>query len=193
MKSLLAIVSLVTLLAIPAMAQTNEPAPPPPSGIGDLWNTTFGYFTHFNTNLTTFRASKFDIWLGVDSIQGDPSPLQNELGAEFDLWRPAASTNSTVAFAFGIENVVRDSGIAGSLTSEQAGIDLSAIIWDTKASIYFDGGYDFAQTVQHKFYGEVGIRVKKGIGDRFYLGVGMGVKVPAANNRLFFGYTGLTF
>src|SRR5690349_13417996 len=146
MKKILASITLA-LLAIPAIAQvvTNSP----PGGLTDFGNTVFSYFSSFNTNLdTTFRDNRFDLWMGLDAVQGTPNPLQNEIGVSYDIWRPAQSTNSSTLTAIGFEDLIRNTGVAGTVIGDQLGLNFSIILHDVKLTGYLDGGYDLSQTGQ---------------------------------------------
>jgi hypothetical protein len=179
-------------LSFSATAQTNEP----PTGLTDLGHTILGYFTTFNPALdSTFGASTFDLWTGVSSVQNGDAPIQNDLGISYDIWRPAPSaTNSVVRTALSLENGLRDSGIAGSLISDQVGLGFSIIVHDVKLTAYLDGGYNFFEQgkMRDKLFGEVGIRAKKALGAHFYSGVGMGVQFPRSE-RIFSLFAGATF
>lgn len=185
-----AIAALVALLALPAVAQTNSP----PTGIADLGNTVMGYFTAFNTSLdSTFGASTFDLWTGVASVQNGDSPIENELGLSYDVWRSSAT--NTVATRISLEDAIRDSGLAGSLISDQAGLGFSIVVHDVKLTAYLDGGYNFFRTAskfEDRLFGEVGIRAKKALGSHFYSGIGLGAQFPR-NSRVFEAFVGATF
>lgn len=188
------IACLLGLACLTAAGQTNTPAPP--TGITDLGNTIIGYFVSFNTNFdSTFRDSSFDLWTGVSSVQNGDAPIVNDLGLSYDVWRPAPSTNSPVSTALSLENVIRDSGVAGSLISDQFGLGVSIKVHDVKLTGYLDGGYDFFEEgarTRDRIYGEVGLRAKKAISSHFYLGVGIGAQFPR-NSRVFSAFTGATW
>jgi hypothetical protein len=193
-RLLLTTLALLGLIASSALAQTN--LPPTPTGLTDLGNTILGYFISFNTNLdSTFGSSSFDLWAGVSSVQNGDAPIVNDLGLSYDIWRPVPATNSPVKTAVSLENVIRDSGLAGSLISDQFGPSFSLIVHDVKITAYIDGGYDFFRKntkFKEKLFGEVGLRAKKAIGTHFYFGVGLGQQFPT-NVRVLSAFTGATF
>lgn len=186
---------LATLLGLGAVASaqtTNQP----PSGLTDFGNTVFGYFTSFNTNLdTTFRDNRFELWLGVDSVQGSTAPLQNSIGISYDVWRPTPATNATTFTAIGIEDQIRNTGVAGTVETDQLGLNFSVVVHDVKLSGYLDGGYDLTQNgvrFSNRLFGEVGLRARKAIGPHFYMGVGVGAQFPR-NSQVLSAFTGATF
>lgn len=181
--------SLLAVIALSVTAQTNAP-----TGIQDLGNTVLGYFTAFNTNLdSTFGNSTFDLWTGIASVQNGDTPIVNELGLSYDVWQPSAT--NAVKTRISLEDAIRDSGLAGSLISEQFGLGFSIVVHDVKLTAYLDAGYDFFRSEPRfadRLYGEVGIRGKKALGQHFYSGVGLGAQFPR-NSRVFEAFLGATF
>lgn len=186
----------LSLSALTLTAQITTPTNAPPSGLADLGNTVLGYLTSINPALDpTFGANKFDLWVGVSSLQGGPVPLANDIGLSYDIWKGSAGTNSGAIPAISLENVIRDGGVAGTLISEQAGLGLSVIIHDVKLTAYCDGLYDLASSGKsfgNRLDGEVGIRAKKALGLHFYSGVGIGARL-LNGGRVFSVFTGATF
>ncbi|MDE2020925.1 MAG: hypothetical protein KGJ13_11365 [Patescibacteria group bacterium] len=193
MKKILGLVS-VLMFVFAVAAQTNTPTPP--SGPGDLINTVVTYLDSINTNLdVTFGANRFDLWSGISSMQGGPISLVNDVGFSGDLLKISAATNSATSFALSLENVFRNSGVAGTLTSEQAGVGFSAIIHDLKLTAYADGGnrlYDPGSRPGDRWYCEVGFRVKKAMGTHFYSYLGMFAQFPNSSQGFSAGM-GATF
>ncbi len=185
------LLSACLLAVIPASAQvTNSPPPPNPNS---LPSTIIGYFSSFNTNMATFTGTTFDLWSGASSVQGGHVPLVNDIGFSYDFWRPVpANTNSPVLTAFDAEATIRNSGVAGTVEAAQGGVGFSIIIYDTKLTFYGNGGYNLDKEEMDKWYGEVGLRAKKGVGDHFYLGVGMGAQFPNVR-QVFSAFAGATF
>jgi hypothetical protein len=185
-KSLL--LSIALLLPFAATAQTNF-------GFANFVNTVLGYFTSFNTNLdSTFGANKFDLWTGASSIQNADQPLVNDIGVSYDIWRPTPGAGVAVKTALALENVIRNSGVAGTLTAENFGLGFSIIVHDVKLTLYGDAGYLLEKDVSRsdRFYGEIGMRVKKAIGLHFYSGVGLAAQIPR-NAQVFSIFGGATF
>lgn len=175
MKKLLGILALITL-ALTCSAQTNT---------GSFYQSALSYFTSFNTNLdNTFGLEKGTIWAGVDSLQGNEVNLANSLGLSYDLYKKIS-----------VESVTRNSGIAGTLVSEQLGLGLSFVVHDAKLTAYADAGYDFglkdAKTAD-RIFGEVGLRVQKALTDHTYAGVGIGAQFPK-NSQVFSAFAGISF
>lgn len=188
MKKLL--LALPLLLGLSLEAQNTNP---PPSGLQDFGNTVLGYFTSFNTNLdTTFGTSHFDLWVGAITDSGSDHPLMNNIGFSYDLFK-SNNTNSEVHTAFALEAEVRNEGVASSLLSAQGGPSFSVIVHDVKLSLYADGGAWLAQgTDPAKYFGEIGVRVKKAWGRHFYGGVGLAAQFPKTET-LYSAFMGATF
>lgn len=188
--------SLFLLLPVVSRAQINTNLPPQPAGFSDLWNTITGYLTSLNTNyVTTFGLNRFDLWAGVSSIQNGPVPIVNDLGFSYDLWRSNLSTNTGTIGGLSLETVVRNSGVAGTLTSGQIGMGASVIIVDTKLIFYVDGGNEvYAPGIRpaDRWYGEIGLRVKKAFGLHTYSGVGVADQFPH-QRQVLSAFAGFTF
>lgn len=198
MKKTLGLVGLIAIGLGGGLApslQAQEITNAPPAGAADFGQTVLGYFTAFNPALdVTFGQNRFDLWLGASSIQGGAVPLVNDIGVSYDLWRPTPATNSTTQTAVSLENLIRNSGVAGTVTSEQFGLGFSIIIHDVKLTVYGDAGYDLTKFLPtgDRFYGEVGLRAKKAIGTHFYTGVGLGCQFPR-NAQVFSAFAGAMF
>jgi hypothetical protein len=180
------------LIGLAASAQTNGPTGTVPANTGTFLNTVQDYFTSFNTNLDgTFGLSKASLWTGVDSIQGGAVPLANELGVSYSLYKSLSA-----------ENVIRNSGVAGTLVSDQLGFGFNVIVHDARLTLYADGGYDIAasNTVNAKgktvhpdrLFGEVGIRAAKALTEHTYGWIGVGAQLPK-NSQVFSAGIGVTF
>lgn len=188
MKKLIAIAALLAFCFV-ASAQTNTP-PTLPTQI-------LGYFTAFNTNLSdTFGNNNFDLWSGADSFQNAPHPLLNEIGASYDLYEFARlNTNAETFFVLSAEIVARNEGVAGSFVSGQGGFGISAVIWDTKATVYVDGGTYLganSKITSDDLFAEIGVRVKKALGHHAYGGLDLGVQLPR-NSQYVGVIAGVTF
>lgn len=168
---------MLTMLVLPARAQA-QTAPAP--GSGSFLSSLNTYFLSFNTNLDSTFASKGTLWTSADSLQGGDVNLANSLGFSYTVWKSVAA-----------ESVTRNSGVAGTLISEQFGLSLSWQVHDVKLSAYADAGYDFHAT-KDKFYGEVGLRVMKALTEHTFAGVGIGAQLPA-NRQVFSALVGFTF
>lgn len=165
----------VTLLGSKAEGQSNA------TPAGSFFGTVQNYFTSFNTNLdATFATERGSLWTSFDSIQGGRVPLANSLGLSYNVFK-----------AISAESVTRNSGIAGTVLSEQVGLGLNFIVHDTKLTGYADGGYAFSEPSQ-KLYGEIGLRVVKALTEHTFAGVGIGLQVPA-NRQVLSASVGFTF
>lgn len=158
------------VLALSSSAQSNTPV--------SFIHTVGGYFTSHNLELTnTFGIThKADIWTSLDSIQGDKATnakLADAVGISY-----------TVYDHLSLENVLRTSGIAGTIVSDQFGVGLNFVVIDTKLTLYGDAGYNIENSrltgtkFQDNLFGEIGIRVKKALTENTYAGIGLGVQLP---------------
>lgn len=182
-KVIIAVLCVSSCLCTIAQPITNAPTVPAP---GSLPQTILNYFTSFDTNATTFTSNRVDLWTGADSVQGAVSPLVQELGLSYDLVTVSSKAR------LGIEAIERNTGLAGNLDSVQGGLDLSIIVWDTKLTLYGNGGYYFDPGEVQRIYGEVGFRAKKAVGQHFYMGVGTGIQIPR-QRQVYEGFVGVTF
>jgi len=181
MKKLIGLLAAVLLLATAGYSQTNTP----PANPGSFVNTVQSYFTSFNTNLDgTFASSKGSLWTGVNSIQGGSVNLANEIGLSYTIYKQVAA-----------ENVVRNSGVAGTLVSEQIGLNLGLVVHDTRLAVYADGGYQLDSSSNKntdKFYAELGLRAEKALSEHTFAWVGIGAQLPK-NTQVFSAGAGFTF
>jgi hypothetical protein len=201
------VLGFVLALGSSALAQT-PPVPPAPTATapaasdapagGSFFNSVEGYFASFNTNLdASTSAARGSLWTGADSIQGGNVALANSLGLSYNLYQPS---NSPVRIGF--ESVTRNSGVAGTLVSEQAGPELKFIIHDVTLTAYADGLYDFAaqdtknakgKTVSADRIGvEIGLRLQKQLTEHTFAGTGIGARLPK-NQQVFQVFAGFTF
>ena len=177
MKKTIAIIGTATLLIASALTSRAQST----NSVGSFFGTVQSYFTSFNTNLdTTFASERGSIWTGVDSIQGGAVPLANSLGVSYNVWK-----------SISVESVTRNSGIAGTVVSEQGGVGLSFVVHDTKLTGYADLGYALGEP-KEKLYGEIGLRIFKALTTHTFAGVGIGAQLPA-NRQVFSAIAGFTF
>lgn len=154
-------------------------------------HTVGSYFTSHNLELTnTFGSGhKFDLWTSIDSIQGNGNSaahLADAIGISYVVYDHIS-----------LENVLRTSGIAGTIMTEQFGVGLNYTVIDTKLTLYADAGYDKGNSLTHsKFqdnlFGEVGLRVKKALTENTYAGIGLGLQFPS-NVQVYQVVAGFTF
>jgi len=177
MKKTIAIIGTATLLIASALTSRAQST----NSVGSFFGTVQSYFTSFNTNLdTTFASERGSIWTGVDSIQGGSVALANCLGASYKVYK-----------GLSLESVTRNSGIAGTVVSEQSGLGLNFVIHDTKLTGYADFGYALGEA-KDKLYGELGLRVQKALTEHTFAGVSVGAQLPA-NRQVFSAFAGFTF
>jgi len=191
-KKLLSIIGVAAMLATVSRAQTNSPD-------GNFFSSVTGYFTAFNTNLEAdVFAARGQLWTGADSLQGNGTvPLANSLGLSYNVYQPATSP-----VRIGFESVTRNSGVAGTIVSEQIGPNLKLIIHDVTLTIAADPFYDFAvqdtknakgKTVHASRIGaEVDLRLQKQLTSHTFAGTGIGVQLPK-NRQIFQVFAGFSF
>lgn len=181
-----AIIGVALLAATVIHAQTPAPAPAP-AAPPNFFGSVTGYFTSFNTNYdASVAAARMSLWTGADSLQGAGVPLANSLGLSYNVYAP---TNSSLRLS--IETVIRNSGVAGTIVSDQIGGGVGFIFHDTKFTAYADGGYDFIAT-KDRFYGEVGLRLQKNLTENTFAGIGIGVQFPQ-NRQIEQVFAGFSF
>ena len=157
----------------PAIAQTNVSTNAPvntspttasttnsvPQNAFDVLATAETWATSFNTNLTTFTASKLDLWTGMNYQHG--LNVSAEIGGQYNLWGPVS-----------VEAIARNVGVGGDLMSGQGGIGVHVIHYDLKVTGYVDGGFN---AVDGAGYVEAGVRFQKAISQSTFLLLGVGV------------------
>lgn len=184
MKRLLTACGLCGLIGLSGQVQAQ-------STNGNFFGSVTSYFSSFNTNLdSNFGSERVSVWTGVDSIQGGTTPLANQLGIGYDVYSTYGA-DGLKKTAIQFENVLRNSGVAGTVVSDQAGFGLSFIVHDVKLTAYADAGYDL-QAPHEKIYGEIGLRAFKALTEHTFAGVGIGAQVPA-NRQVLSVFAGFTF
>jgi len=176
-------------LCVPAFAQIETNAPPPPATPTAFWNTALGWLSSHNPNNEATFFSKGEAWAGAVTMQGDVN-LANEIGLTYRVYAPSNSN-----FSISLEAVTRDSGIAGTFVSEGFGPSLNIKVHDVELSLYADAVYDLnseAAKFQDKLHAEIGARVKKAMTANTFIGVETFVQVPG-EVRGFGGFLGFTF
>jgi hypothetical protein len=183
---------------IEAPTKTPTAATTPPAS-GTFFDSVAGYFTSFNLALDApTAAARGSLWTGADSLQGNGTvPLANALGLSYNLYQPATSP-----VRIGIESVTRNSGVAGTLVSQQVGPALKFIVHDVTMTAYADGLYDFnpsthlnkkGKTITDSAMGvEIGLRLQKQLTDHTFAGTGIGARLPK-NQQVFQVFAGFTF
>ena len=188
-KSILFALIAALSLGLAAQAQTNAPAEPATNAVpteGSFLNSAFSYFTSFNTNLdSTFGSHRGSLFTGVDSIQGAGVNMANSIGLSYDLY---AGTNN---LRLSVESVTRNSGVAGTLLSEQAGLGVSFIVHDARLTVYADGGY-WIYDEPDRYYAEIGLRAQKALTEHTYAWVAAAAQLPG-NRQVFSAGVGITF
>ena len=183
MKKALAIIVLLAAVSLQAQITTNQPAIP--TSPANIVQTTIGWLSDLDTNMPTFTGNKAMLWTGASSIQGGPVSLVNDIGLSYDVFQ-VRKTNSSSIFYVAPEALMRSGGVSGTVVSWQAGVGAGVILYDLRIGLYADGGSYVigVNKDQSKIYGEVGLRVMKGLGAHFAAGVGVGAQFP--DNRQVF-------
>jgi hypothetical protein len=186
---LIGLIGLSLSVALPLAAQTNAPAvvttigtnniPPLPASQAGFISTVFGWFSSFDPNMPTFSANRGMLWAGASSIQNGPVNLVNDIGGSYDIYRSTTNTASSIWWVAPEANI-RNSGVAGTLVSVQAGLGAGMILYDFRFGLYGTGGYYMTpmDAGQGKMFGEFGLRAVKGIGAHFGTGVAAGFQFP---------------
>jgi hypothetical protein len=121
---------------------------------GSFFQSAQGYFTSFNTNLTTFSAHTGECWTGVDQSQDTLSAV---LGLSVD-----------VSKSFIAEAVFRNANVAGTLLTAGAGGAYRIVKFDTQILLGFDAGYRFDTD---KPYVEPFVDLRKALSENTYAGL----------------------
>jgi len=163
------------LACAPSFAQTTN---------GTFFSSVTDYFSSFNTNNDqTFAQSHGKLFTGVASIQGGAVSLANVVGLTYDIYKP---TNSSVSISIGSETL--NSGIAGTLVSQEIGPELNFIIHDVELTAFAHAGYDFTADKQKPqvdpYFGAFGLRITKALTTHTYAGTELAVIVPQNAQRI---------
>lgn len=171
-KAILAFIAFTGLLAAAGLCRAQTNTPPPQQ----FYQTVFGYFSSFNTNLSdTFSTDTVDISAGADTVDNA------NMAASFTVEvLPFRSSSNVLASGLSIESVTRNATVAGILVSEQGGIGWSATHIDTRVTGYVDFGRRF-DTSQNYF--APGLRVKKALTDNTFAGVGLELPIYLNSNH----------
>lgn len=147
---------MLVLSAVVAQAQTNQV----PTTPADFIANAKDYLTSFNTNLS-WSSTKVDLWTAVNYQNG--LQVSDELGASYDF---SIATNLAIA----PEVVVRNAGIGGTIVDAIGGIGISYEHYDTKVTLYADGGDSLSASTPLV---EIGARIKKKMTVSTYTGLGI--------------------
>lgn len=191
---LLPCLSLLLLSQVNAATTSNSPAPsgtilaPVSSPAVPTDNSSFAssvgaYFTSLNPDLaSTFGANPGTFWVGVVSAQGQSIPIQNEIGISYAVYK-----------ALSVEAVERDGGVTGGIISAGAGLNLSAVVVDTKLTLAADFVRDVAKEVKGQMNdAEISIRAAKALTTHTFAQIQFTVR-PVSGVRFFGASTGFTF
>lgn len=121
-----------------SMAQTVVPVAPVttntiPQSFADVGGSLAAWVSSFDTNITTFTATKLDLWTAMNYQHGLNTSA--ELGVSYDLWSHV-----------GFEAVAHNLGAGGDVMSEQAGVNAFLVYYDLKLTGYVDAGYSQADS-----------------------------------------------
>ena len=134
-----------------------------------FWDTALGYFSSFNTNLTTFSATNWhgNVWAGADYQSG--VNVASSLGVEYGFYKSLT-----------LESVTRNAAIAGTILSEQAGLGVNFVMFDTQLTVGGGIGDAFAAvgTQPSGLYGSLFGEVKKAMTQTTFAGMRLETEVP---------------
>jgi hypothetical protein len=183
MRNIIAAFLLAFTLTLSAQENTNvfqTPSTPPlPVGPASFIGTVGQWLTVSDTN--NVWDQKLSISAGIDSIQGGSVNLANSFRIGYDFIP-----------LLGIESVTRDSGVQGTIVSEQVGLALNVHHVDMVGSLYLDGGYNKFQPRRDRLFLEIGLRVSKKVSRFVFVGIGIGEQFPA-QARVLSAFTGIVF
>jgi hypothetical protein len=145
-----------------ATAQTTgatNAAPTPQS----FFTTVAGYFTAFNTNLTTFTdTNNFHgtVWAGADYQSG--VNIASSLGVEYPFYKGLTFVS-----------VTRNADVAGTILSQQGDLAIAITHYDAQLSLGAGLGYCFANVggLRPGLYGSVFAEAKKALTDNTFAGL----------------------
>ena len=167
-----------------SVAQTNSVPP----NSGSFFNSVGNYFTSFNTNLeATFGQTRGKLWTGVVSLQGGNTPLANVVGLSYDVYKPSNS-----AISISLESETLNSGVAGTVVSQEIGPGLNFIIHDTELTAFAHGGYELsAGSRGSRVEAGIGLRLCKALTAHTYAGTELSIVLPRNEQRIgaFAGFT----
>lgn len=172
-KKVLIGVALLVGVAVTNAQQTNNPET-------GFFTQVFQWGTSFNTNSTTFLATRAMLDTGVESRMGDGLALINDIHMSYDVVGAtySAPTNISV-LRFGPDLVERNSGVTGTFVSVEAGPQVAVIIYDFRIGLAVDGGYwANSAAVRHHLFGEACLDADKAIGSRTYMGLRFSQEFP---------------
>jgi hypothetical protein len=156
MKKVILSIALVAGL-ITAKAQTNGLIIP------QFYNTAVSWVTDLNTNIHTFDDDicHLELQVGADYVQGVNATAS--IGLEYHVYKN-----------FVIDSITKNAGVAGTVVSQQIGGGISFRLANIELTGLIDGGYDLQR---NRAFFEPRVEIKKGMTDRTYVGMGIGVKI----------------
>jgi len=152
----LLIVVLIGIFSHSAFSQTT-PAPSAPSA---FFNSVQSYFTSFDTNSTTFKNERCEVWTGVDQ---SPDVLSAIFGLTYNV-----RTN------WSAEAVFENASVAGTILSAQGGGGYRFVKYDAELTLGLDIGYRFADvnaTQKRTVFIEPFIDARKALTENTYAGI----------------------
>lgn len=160
----------------------------------NFFTQVFTWGTSFDTNSTTFLATRGMFDTGVESRIGDGLPLINDIHASYDVVGTTYLTPTNVsAFRFGPDVLERNSGVTGTFVSAEGGIQAAIVHHDFRFGASLDGGYwSTTGAVRHHMFGEASLDADKAIGSRAYIGTRFSQEFPRSAQGIY-AKLGFTF
>jgi hypothetical protein len=135
------------------------------------------YLTTINTN---YQFAPLLLWDEVN--YQNQIDISDGIGVSYDIYQPAGcygtiNTNGVTkgGFTGSVEAGIRNIGIAGQVCSGQGGFGLNYNLFDVRAGLYIDGGYN---AIDSKAFGEVGFRLLKKPTQNTFAGLGLALQFP---------------
>lgn len=179
-KRLIITLATLAICHLTVHAQVQVPtAPTTPPTLASIQTQTFQWLTSFDTNQQTWQASRIELWTSVISEQGGVSPILNEIGLSYDIWRPTMNLTNGTSTAVFLDIAERNTGVSGTISSVQGGVGFAYILWDVRLSTGLDLGGNLEKAdKQDQFYGEWNFKIQKALGPHWATGLGFFAQFP---------------
>ena len=138
-------------IVIPDVPETNATPPLTPAS---FLPTVASWFTSSDPNNTLFDDATITGWAGNSYVNNDNNA--SSLGLDIRLYK-----FPTAGLQLHLESETLNAGIAGTLYSQQVGLQLAKAMHDVRVGAFVDPGYSFAES---KPFIAVGIDARKAMG-----------------------------